>query len=60
MDNILLRIIVSVLIVCILSLVGIFAFILKTKNLNKILLGMVGFSVVGIVLMFVVKIIFEN
>jgi zinc and cadmium transporter len=44
MDNTFLWIIMSTVIVCVLSLVGIFALILKTKNLNKILLGMVGFS----------------
>ncbi|MGV8172243.1 MAG: ZIP family metal transporter [Candidatus Woesearchaeota archaeon] len=44
MDNTFLWIILSTLIVCALSLLGIFAFILRSKNLNKILLGMVGFS----------------
>lgn len=44
MNNTFLWIIISTLIVCVLSLVGIFAFILRNKNLNKILLGMVGFS----------------
>jgi len=44
MDNTFIWIIVSVLVVCILSLAGIFALILRSKSLNKILLGMVGFS----------------
>jgi zinc and cadmium transporter len=44
MDNILIWIILSTLLVCLLSLVGIFAFVFKSKILNKILLGLVGFS----------------
>ncbi len=44
MSNILIWIISSTLLVCLLSLVGIIALLLKSKILNKILLVLVGFS----------------
>jgi len=44
MDTILIWIVLSTLLVCLLSLVGIIALLLKSKILNKILLVLVGFS----------------